>query len=413
MSQISLESTAAISNQQRWTLASTSAGFALENMDVMLLSFALSSIIADLHLSAGQAGLISSITNVGMLVGGLIFGLIGDRYGRVKTFSYTIFIFAFATTAMAFANSINLIYLCRFLTGIGAGGEYGVGIALISERFASNQIGRKTSVAAIGGQIGAVFAAILAAIILPRLGWHALFLIGLIPVGLTYFVRRHVHETPAFIQAHQTKSTTHFTIAPLFNSPRIAYQTIALTVMSVVQIAGYFGLMNWLPAIMQKQLHVSVAGSSIWMLATIGGMIIGMMTFGQILDHFGPQVAFGLFLTGAALSVYIFTLATNIATMLLAGALIGFFSNGMFGGYGAVISHLYPTDVRSTANNVIVNIGRAIGGFSSLAIGVLMEHFSVNVVMMCLAGMYLVSLAVMLTIPTLRHFKQGRAVAKD
>ena len=134
-------------------IASTSSGFALENMDVLFLSFAMSSMIADLHLSGGAAGLISSITNLGMLVGGICFGILGDKIGRVKTFSHTVLIFALATGLMAFANNIYEIYALRFLTGIGAGGEYGVGIALIAENFESGRIGKMTSIAAVGGQI--------------------------------------------------------------------------------------------------------------------------------------------------------------------------------------------------------------------------------------------------------------------
>mgnify|MGYP003361600720 CR=1 FL=1 len=399
----------ALSKNQKWTIASTSAGFALENMDVLFLSFALSSIIADLHINGAQAGLISSITNLGMLVGGIFFGIIADCFGRVKTFTYTVFIFAVATAAMYFANNITLIYLCRLVAGIGAGGEYGVGITLIAENFSHHKIGKMTSIAAIGGQIGAILAAITAALIIPAFGWHALFLFGLIPVGLTYFIRRHLHESDEFLAAQkaETDPNKRVRISALFKTPKLAYQTTALSVMVIVQIAGYFGLMNWLPSIMQQKLHLSVSGSSIWMIATIVGMSIGMMTFGSILDYFGPRRAFGIFLVCAAISVFSITLAFNEVTLLLAGAVLGFFSNGMFGGYGAVISRLYPTEVRSTANNVIVNVGRAIGGFSSVAIGFLMDHYSLIVVMGFLSVLYIISLCTMLTIPNLK--KLGRA----
>lgn len=389
---------------QKWVIASTSSGFALENMDVLFLSFAMSSMIGQLHLSGGAAGLIGSITNLGMLFGGVLFGLIGDRFGRVKTFTYTIFIFAFATAAMAFANNIALIYILRFLAGIGAGGEYGVGISLIAESFHKNQIGKMTSVAAIGGQIGAILAAVAAAFIIPHLGWHALFLIGLVPVVLTYFVRRHLTETTAFVQAKQTEteSTTSAVFKFMFSSPKLAYQSFALMIMTTVQIAGYFGLMNWLPIIVQKQLGLNVSGSSLWMIATILGMSLGMMTFGSILDFFGPRRAFGIFLVASAAMVYTITLAHNTLSLLIIGAIVGFFSNGMFGGYGAVISRLYPTEIRSTANNIIVNIGRAVGGFSSVVIGILMDHYSVAVVMGFLSVLYIISFITMMTLPGLK-----------
>ena len=396
-------------NNEKWVMASTAAGFSLENMDIMFLSFALAPIIADLHLSGTAAGWIGSITNLGMLAGGAVFGLLGDRIGRVKTFSYTIFIFAFATVAIFFAHSLSAIYVLRFLAGIGAGGEYGVGMALIAENFAANRIGRLTSVAAIGGQIGAIFAALAAAVIIPHFGWNALFLLGIIPVVLTYFIRQHVSESAEFITAHAQAQAKHEKIAVsrLFATPRLAVQTLGLMVMAIVQIAGYFGLMNWLPTIVQKQLNLNVSSSSIWMISTIVGMSIGMMTFGNIFDHFGPRRAFAIFLIGSAVMVYVLSLAQNMPTLLIIGAVMGFFSNGMFGGYGAVISRLYPTEIRSSANNIIVNIGRAIGGFSSVVIGILMDHYNLTVVMGFLSALYIISFIVMMSLPGLKELSNN------
>ncbi|MBU3828006.1 MAG: MFS transporter [Candidatus Lactobacillus pullistercoris] len=401
-----------LSKNQKWVIASTSSGFALENMDVLFLSFAMSSMIAQLHLSGGAAGLIGSITNLGMLFGGIVFGFLGDKIGRVKIFSHTIIIFAVATALMAFANNIYLIYALRFLAGIGAGGEYGVGIALIAENFDHHQIGKMTSIAAIGGQIGAIIAALVAAWIIPAAGWHTLFLVGIIPVILIIFIRRHVQESEQFLEvkAEEKGSLLRDVVKKMFSTPRLALQTLGLMVMMTVQIAGYFGLMNWLPTIVQKQLNLNVSGSSLWMISTIIGMSIGMMTFGSIFDKFGPRRAFAIFLIGSAVMVYTLSLAKNMETLLLIGAVVGFFSNGMFGGYGAVISRLYPTEVRSSANNIIVNVGRAIGGFSSVVIGILMDHYTLAVVMGFLSALYIISFAVMISLPGLRELTRKRGL---
>ena len=154
--------------------------------------------------------------------------------------------------------------------------------------------------------------------------------------------------------------------------------------------------------IVQKQLNLNVSNSSLWMISTIIGMSIGMMTFGSIFDYFGPRRAFAIFLIGSALMVYTLSLAQNMTMLLIIGAVVGFFSNGMFGGYGAVISRLYPTEIRSSANNIIVNVGRAIGGFSSVVIGILMDKYNLGVVMGFLSALYLLSFAVMITLPGLK-----------
>lgn len=408
MEQIKSTNQKSFSNSQKWVIASTAAGFSLENMDIMFLSFSLASIIASLHLSGTAAGWIGSITNIGMLVGGAAFGLLGDRIGRVKTFSYTIFIFAFATGLMYFAHSLPMIYTMRFLAGIGAGGEYGVGMALIAENFQQDHVGRMTSVAAIGGQVGAIIAALLAAAIIPKFGWNTLFLLGIIPVLLTYFIRRHLTESQEFLQAKQIAQQQNqtATFGQLFKTRQLFGQTLGLMIMTIVQIAGYFGLMNWLPSIVQQQQGLSIASSSLWMIATIIGMSIGMLVFGYLMDAAGPRLSFAVFLLGSASSMFVILAAHNSLTLILAGCLIGFFSNGMFGGYGAVISQLYPAQIRSTANNLIMNVGRAIGGFSSVAIGFLMDRFNLTVTMGSLSALYILSLLVMINLPGLKQLSK-------
>jgi len=177
---------------------------------------------------------------------------------------------------------------------------------------------------------------------------------------------------------------------------------MALMIMVMVQIAGYFGLMNWLPSIMQQRLGISAASSSLWMIATIIGMSLGMFTFGTIMDKFGARKAFATFLIISAVAVFAITLANNRWTLLLAEVLIGFFSNGMYGGYGAVISRLYPVEIRATANNTIMNVGRAVGGFSSMVIGFLMDRYDLIIVMAFLSLLYVISLLTLMTIRNLR-----------
>ncbi len=138
------------------------------------------------------------------------------------------------------------------------------------------------------------------------------------------------------------------------------------------------------------------------MIATIVGMSLGMMVFGTIMDNFGPRWAFGIFLIGSASVMFTILMVKSALAMILAGALIGFFSNGMFGGYGAVISQLYPTEIRSTANSIIMNVGRAIGGFSSVVIGLLMDHYSLAVTMGFLSALYIISFLVMQSLPGMR-----------
>ncbi len=392
-----------MSKYQRKVLLSTSAGIALENMDIMFLAFSLSSMIATFKISGTQAGMVATITNLGMLVGGIFFGLMADKYGRVKVFSQTVLLFSIASLLMFFASNIYLVYLFRFIAGIGAGGEYGACMSLISESFSKKQIGRASSIAGIGAQVGAALAAILAAVIIPWLGWKMLYVIGVFPVLLVLFIRRGLKEPEAFEKTRETNKTTK--LSYLFETKHLAWQTIGLSIMVTVQIAGYFGLMNWLPSIMQAQLGLSVSGSSLWMVSTIAGMSLGMLTFGIIMDKLGPRAAFTLFLICSSLSVFLLVMAHNQWSLVAAAVVVGYFINGMYGGYGAIISSLYPTEIRATANNFIMNLGRAIGGFSSIVIGFLMDHYNLTAVIFFLSSIYLVSLLVLMTITGVKELK--------
>ncbi len=389
----------AVSSYQVKVGTLVSAGFGLENMDIMFLSFALSSIIGEFGLTTTEAGAISTVTNLGMLLGGILFGILADKFGRVKMLSLSILIFGLATGAIYFSHSITSLYILRFIAGIGGGGEYGVGMTILAENFSKKKLGRTSSIVAVAGQVGAMCAAILSMSILPAYGWRFLFLFGLVPVVLTVFIQKHLKESDSF---KAVKTENKGKISDLFKTRQLTHQTLVLMWMAIVQIAGYFGLMNWLPTIMQKKLNLTVAGSSSWMIATIIGMSLGMLTFGQILDKLGPKVAFGLFLIASSLAVYVLTIPTTLASLTLVGAVVGYFSNGMFTGYGAVVSRLYPPEVRATANNVIMNTGRCIGGFSSIAIGFILAHYSIMTVMLFISVLYILSLLAMLTVKNLR-----------
>lgn len=393
-------------------LVTSILGSGLDDMNVMFLSFSLSSIIVDLNLSGTEAGWIGTITNFGMLLGGLIFGVLADRHNKFNVFKVTVLIFSVATGLIYFVDSVHMLYLLRFISGIGVGGEYGVAISVMAGIVPLDKMGRVASMNGIIGQIGSIVAATLAALVAPALGWRGLFLFGFLPVIM--IVWAHFFVDADAITERGAEDSSLFEqdkprIKELFATPQLRRLTLSLMVMATVQIAGYFGMMNWLPTMMQTQLGISVSDSSQWMIATIIGMSIGMFVFGQMLDRIGPRKSFGIFLVSSAIAVYLFTLANTTWQMILGGAIVGFFVNGMFTGYAAVTTLLYPQRIRTIANNTILNIGRAVGGFSSVIIGMILEKSGVPMVMLFLASLYVISLITMLSIPDLKSENYIRA----
>jgi MFS family permease len=379
------------------TVVASVAGLTLEGMDIMFISFAMSMIIAEFHIDMVAGGLISSITNLGMLAGGVIFGILADKFGRVRIFTYTILLFAIGTALTGLATNIEQVYLYRFIAGLGAGGEYGIGMALVAEAWPKNKQGRASSYVSIGAQYGVILAALLSAMILPSWGWRGLFFIGLVPVIFAFIVRKKLDESPEWLASQKKKKIVQKqgNLKQLFATPRVSVTTIALAIMATVQIAGYNGLMIWLPSMLQQSQGLSVSNSALWTISTAVGMIAGMLTFGQFIDRFGMKRSFGLFLFASAIAVFLYSYASGSTGLLIGGAIVGFFSNGMFAGYGALISNYYPVEIRSTATNTIFNFGRALGGLSPILVGYILQHANVTVAMGYLAVLYGISFIAM------------------
>ncbi|MDO1605741.1 MFS transporter [Lactobacillus sp. YT155] len=387
-----------VEKEQKRALITSSLGLSAQSASTMLLSFVLSSMMITYHISGAAGGLISTITNIGMLVGGIFFGPLADKYGRVKIYSITTILYALATGLMAFSPNIFIIYILRFIVGIGGGGVYGVIMSMVADVYPQNKRGRINSYVTVAGQIGSIIAAIAAAIIIPMSGWRGLFLFGAIPIILGIFVYYKVPESSEWKKSQEKEESNSAAILSILFKKGNIGNTLRLMVMAIVQVAGYFGLMNWLPSILQEKSGLSVSGSSIWMIATIVGMSLGMLVFGQIMDRIGPKVAYSLFLLASAVSVFLYSFANNEFSLLMGGAIVGFFANGMNAGYGAIVGDLYETKIRATANNIIFNIGRAVGGFSAVVIGYLLDNFNLTITMGFLAMLYIISFFTVLTL---------------
>lgn len=382
------------------TVVASVAGLTLEGMDIMFISFAMSMIIAEFHIDMAAGGLISSITNLGMLAGGVIFGILADKFGRVRIFTYTILLFAVGTALTGLAQNIEQVYLFRFIAGLGAGGEYGIGMALVAEAWPKNKQGRASSYVSVGAQYGVILAALLSAMILPSWGWRGLFFVGLAPVIFAFIVRKKLDESPVWVESQKKKQLVQKQgkLKQLFATPRIAVTTVALAIMATVQIAGYNGLMIWLPSMLQQSQGLSVSSSALWTISTAAGMIAGMLTFGQFMDRFGMKRSYGIFLAASAVAVFLYSFASGSTGLLIGGAIVGFFSNGMFAGYGALISKYYSVEIRSTATNTIFNFGRALGGLSPILVGYILQHSNVTVAMTYLALLYCISFIAMVSL---------------
>lgn len=401
-----------VTRKERWKIMWASIiGYAMDGLDVLILSFAMAAIVSEFGLTLGEGGMIATYTLIGTVLGGYIFGIFADWWGRVHTFSLTIIIFSIFTGACAFANNAVHLDILRFLAGLGLGGEYGIGMTLVSETWPGAKRARATAGVAMGWQAGAVLAAILAAVVLPDYGWRGLFLVGVLPALLAAWARHGIKEPPMWVKRKEMKKALQarkdagekltaeeeeqlteakkFPLVHLFADKKTTITTIALTIMTSVQNFGYYGIMVWLPMILLKEHGLTTKSMSGWMIVTVIGMIAGIFVFGWLCDRLGRKKPYLLFYVCAAAMVYIYVnLGTPIA-LLFGGAFLGFFCNGMMAGYGTLLSENYTTDARSTAQNFIFNTGRAVGGFAPVIIGTIAQTNGFNTAFVLLSAVYL------------------------
>lgn len=347
-------------------LAGSVLGYAMDGFDLLILGFRLAAISADLALTSTQAGSLVTLTLIGAVAGGLIFGPLSDHLGRIRMLTWTILIFAVFTGLCALARNYWHLVAFRVLAGLGLGGEYGIGMSLAAEAWPASKRARVSSYVGLGWQTGVLLAAWITPLLLPMIGWRGMFAVGVLPALVAFIVRRTLDEPEIFVKQHAATRQDPFRL--LVKDGETTRITLGIVVLCSVQNFGYYGLITWMPSYLATSLGFSLTKSA-WTSMTILGMLIGIWMFGQLADRIGRKPMFILFQVGAAIMVLAYSRITQPNLLLWAGAVMGVFVNGMLGGYGALVSEAYPTPARATAQNVLWNTGRAVGGLESYRVG--------------------------------------------
>lgn len=392
-------------NSYSWkALTGSAVGYAMDGFDLLILGFMLSAISADLHLTPGQAGSLVTWTLIGAVFGGIVFGALSDRYGRIRVLTWTIMLFAIFTGLCAFTTGYWDLLIYRTIAGIGLGGEFGIGMALAAEAWPAKHRARVSSYVALGWQVGVLAAALLTPLLLPVIGWRGMFLVGVIPALVAWIIRNKIHEPEVFVRKPKERKASRFEAFKLLVKDKATTKvSIGVIVLTSVQNFGYYGIMIWMPSFLSKQLGFSLTKSSMWTAVTIVGMMAGIWIFGQLADRIGRKPSFLIFQLGAVIMVLTYSQLSDPTAMLWAGAVLGMFVNGMMGGYGAVMSEAYPTEARATAQNVLFNIGRGVGGLGPVVVGAVAMAYGFQMAIALLAAIYVLDMiATALCIPELK-----------
>lgn len=396
------------------TLIGAVLGYAADGMDMFLLSFVLIYIIREFGLTPAEAGNLTLATTIGTWAGSYIFGLMADSFGRIKILSLTIFIYSLATGAIYFVSDYYTLLILRVLIGLGIGGEFGIGMALVTETWAPAMRARATSWVSLGWQLGVLLASVLAAVVVPSFGWRSVFLLGLVPACIAVYVRMTLREPHMWssrrarqkeleekfrkneLTAEERKEHERIGGMPLkklFLTRKTTITTLGLLIMCFIQNFGYYAIFSWMPAVLAERYGYTLAKASGWMFISICGMLLGITIFGILADKIGRKKTFALYYScGTIYCILYFFLFTSQTALLWGSFLLGFTVNGMMGGYGAVLAENYTSEARSTAENFIFGTGRGLAGFGPVLIGWLAAGSSVYSAMSLVFLIYPVAL---------------------
>jgi MFS family permease len=368
-------------DRKAWrALFAAQLGWMLDAMDFLLFAAALLPIQKEFGLTSAQAALPISVALIASAVGGIAFGRLADRIGRVKAMTISILFYSGATAGMATAQNLWQLILWRVLVGLGMGGEWSCGSVLVAETWPAKHRGKAMGLMQSGWAIGAFLAYGLSALVLERFGWRALFLIGAAPAIVAFIIRRTVEEPPLWQERKREPSRW----TEIFGPAHRRYVFLATLVATSVLLA-YWGITSWLPTFLSTPVEKGGAGLTLpkglgWLAVLQVGAFLGYVTFGWIADRIGRRPAFTLFMVGATIMVPLYAFgARSTITLLTIGPLVGYFAHGYFSLFGAMLAELFPTRIRASAQGFCYNFGRLVSAIAPLAIGAASIRFGLAV----------------------------------
>ena len=397
------------SQAQRSTLLAASLGWMLDSFDVMLYALVVTRMRAELHMSAGVAGLIMSATLVAAALGGTLFGRIADRFGRTRALSASILVYCLCTGLCGLVHTPLQLALCRIALGFGMGGEWAAGAALVAESWPDEHRGKALALVQSSWAVGYALAAALVALVLPHFGWRPVFFLGVLPALFTFWIRRRVKEPELWRVEAAGKPAS---LRLLFQGP-LALRTLSATSMNAATLFAWWGLFFWVPTFLSgSPAHggrgLGVVQTSSWTILMQAGSLLGYISFGYFADRFGRKPTYIGYLLMAALVVQFYARAGSAEALLWLGPVVGFWGSGYFSGFAVIASELFPTSMRGTAMGFTYNTGRLVSAAAPYVVGRASESSGIGPALTITSVAFLLAALIALTLPeTLRRIESS------
>ena len=343
--------------------------------DLILYSFLMVPMAHDLHLGRLEASFALGLSLLMTALGGLLFGFIGDRFGRRPTIIATVLIYGFGTLLCAASLNLTHLLIFRSLTGIGIGGEWAAGQSLVAETVPPDRRARYAAYVQVGAPLGVFIAAFLAGYVTPAIGWRATFALSSLPALIVAIaVWRWLPESDVW--RRRMGGGREWLTREEFRALR-PYAAIMLLLFLVIWVnsEAYWFTYSWMPGYLKLTRNLGDRAASHLMMGMQAGAVAGYASFGLLADRFGRRPVYSAFAAMMAIGLLPPTILWPWAAGvpgLIAGAMVfAGFGTGIWSGTGPIVSELLPTKVRNTALGLLLNVTRGLQFFTPMAIAML------------------------------------------
>ncbi|WP_288802176.1 MFS transporter [Corynebacterium dentalis] len=419
-------------------LGTSGVGWAMDAMDVGLISFVMAALSVQWSLSTTQTSWLASIGFVGMALGATLGGLLADKFGRRQVFAATLLIYGVATGASALSGSLAVLIAFRFLVGLGLGAELPVASTLISEFSPRAVRGRMVVLLEAFWALGWILAAVIGTFIVSGSadGWRWALALGCIPALYSVVIRRGMPESVRFLESRGKHEEAEAVVRSFEESPALASkkinameETVIVHDHAVEQATGiwgralakrtaalwvvwfcinfsYYGAFIWIPSLLHAQGFTLVKSFTFTLIITLA-QLPGYAVSAFLIERWGRRATLATFLVGSALSAAGYGLADAEWQIIVAGCFLSFFNLGAWGALYAIGPELYPTSLRGTGTGAAAGFGRIASILAPLTVPPLLTFGGQGILFAVFGIAFAVAALAAFTLPEQR----GRALA--
>ncbi len=405
-----------------------SLGFLFDGLDNMMISFALPALISAWKLTSGQAGIVGSSGVLGMLIGGLAFGILADYKGRRYVFQATILVYSLFTGVCGLSVNWIMFIIFRLIVGTGVGGLIPVDTSYLAEMIPTKYRGKFISLFNGAWPIGSALAGVLAYFLIPSFGWRILFFIGVLPASMVFWIWRALPESPRYLVSkkrfeeakkeifrieknvlgktseegeifdREEKQVSRFSFAELW-TPRLIKSTIIGMLLWWGLNFAYFGIFIWLPTLLHK-MGVPLATGYLMTVISLLCQIPGFMAAAYLVDAIGRKKTLVLAFTSYAVLAFLFFHARTQGMALASLMPLAFFNTICFSTVYAYTPELFPTRARATGSGWAASFGRTGSVIAPIVVGFFVDASRTTVMWMFVGALAIAAITALLGVET-------------